>query len=69
MSNYIEVMDDIDGKTYRVHLDTKSLRTVKLDPMDEALLDDIEHGEPSKTPLADKLLGLETIVRRIEEQS
>lgn len=71
MSNYIEVSDDIDmtGRTYTIHLDNISLAKVKLNKFDQALFDDIEHDKPSKTPLADKLLGLETLVRRIEEQS
>ena len=71
MSNIIEFSDDIASgdRIYKVHLDQRSLATVKLDKFDRALLDDIENGEKSGTPIADKLLGLETLVRRIEEQS
>jgi hypothetical protein len=70
MSNYLEVQDDIGntGRTHKLHLDGTSLAMVNLDNLDRALLDDIDHGKPSKTPLADMLLGLETLVRRIEEQ-
>lgn len=41
---------------------------VKLDEHDRALLQDIEKGPVSDTPVADILMGLETLARRMEER-
>lgn len=66
---WIEVSEDFEknSKTYKVVISASDYTAAKLTPADYALLDDIENGEPSNTPLADQLLGLEMIVRRIEE--
>lgn len=68
-NTYIEVSEDFttNSKTYKVVVSASDYTSAKLSRADYALLDDIDHGEPSSTPLADKLLGLEMIVRRIEE--
>lgn len=66
---YLEYSDDVDGlgTTYRLHISKIDQAGLKLSRFDNALLDDIKNGPPSSTPIADKLLGLEMIVRRIEE--
>lgn len=66
---YIEVYDNVSdmSRTITVHIGRKDWMKAKLTKFDEALFDDIQNGEPSKTPLADQLLGLETLMRRIEE--
>lgn len=66
---YIEMSEDFEknSKTYMVVVSASDYTAAKLSAADYALLDDIENGEPSNTPIADKLLGLEMIVRRIEE--
>ena len=66
---HIEVSEDIESnsKVYKVVVSASDYTEAKLTQADYALLDDIDNGEPSSTPLADKLLGLEMIVRRIEE--
>ena len=68
---FLEVQDDIaqGGRTFKLYIPQEDFVTVKLDRFDQALLDDIDHGEPSNTPIADRLLGLETLVRRIEQQT
>lgn len=70
MSNTtLEMTEDFprNCKVYKITIDARDYTMAKLSPMDYALLEDIERGEPSSTPLADQLLGLEMIVRRIEE--
>lgn len=64
----LSVTDSIGGRTFTLHLTTTDLASVKLTQFDHALLNDIDNGPPSNTPIADKLLGVEMIVRRIEEQ-
>ena len=66
---YIEASEDIENnrKIYKVVVSASDFTDAKLTPGDYLLLDDIENGETSDTPLADQLLGLEMIVRRIEE--
>ncbi len=65
----VEWMDDVATGdrivNIRIAKADKSLAT--LTDFDQLLFDDIENGEPSNTPMADQLLGLETLVRRIEE--
>lgn len=71
-SSSIRFTENIDSRTFELRLDldisSADLASVNLSDFDRALLDDIENGIPSNTPIADKLLGLETLVRRIEEQ-
>lgn len=70
MSNTtLEYFEDFtrNCKVYTVTVDARDFTMAKLTPMDYALLEDIENGKPSDTPLADRLLGLGMIVRRIEE--
>jgi hypothetical protein len=66
---YLETSEDFENnsKVYRVVVSASDYTDAELSAADYALLDDIDHGEPSSTPIADKLLGLEMIVRRIEE--
>lgn len=66
-----EVQDYIpEGyRVYTLTIPSERLAQVNLSEFDQALLNDVEHGEPSSTPIADALLGLETLVKRIEEQS
>ena len=56
-----------DELIYELRIDGNELRDTKLHPFDRKLLADIEFGPSRGTPIADKLLGLETIARRIEE--
>lgn len=65
----IQVYEDYQSNStvYKITIPKYEYNMAKLSPIDYALLDDIDNGEPSSTPLADKLLGLEMIVRRIEE--
>lgn len=68
-ATYLEVQDDIGGTgmTYRMHISRVDYMMANFTEFDDALLHDIDHGKPSDTPMADLLLGLEMIVRRIEE--
>lgn len=61
--------DDVErGLTvYTLELSNHDFERANLTNFDRALLRDIEHGPESTTPIADQLLGLETIVSRIEE--
>lgn len=65
----LEVWEDfeLNNKVYKLTINAMDYTLAQLTDFDYALLHDIEYGKPSKTPIADKLLGLETIVRRIEE--
>lgn len=53
--------------TYTLEINAAEYIDANLTDFDYALIHDIEHGKPSNTPIADQLLGLETIARRIEE--
>ena len=66
---YIESYDDPSRTemVYTIHIAAKDYVTANFTKFDHLLFDDIDHGKSSDTPLADKLLGLETIVRRIEK--
>lgn len=52
---------------YTITITHEDYIRAKLTPFDYALLDDVDTGKPSNTPLADKLLALEVLMRRIEE--
>lgn len=67
--SYIEFSDDIPtgDRTIVIKLARADMQRVNLTKFDQMLFDDIQNGEPSNTPMADQLLGLETLVRRIEE--
>lgn len=52
---------------YEIRISDLDLIEVHLDKTDKRIIDDINRGEPSKTPIADILLGLELVIRRIEE--
>lgn len=54
---------------YKITIPMLNLVGVKLDHIDRALLDDINSGVASNTPVADVLLGLQTLVYRIEQQT
>lgn len=66
---WLEASDDIDGggRTYRLHIAYGDQIRAKYSEFDHALFHDVDHGPPSTTPIADRLLALETMVRRIEE--
>jgi hypothetical protein len=66
---YIEISEDVasNSKTCKIVISATDYTEAKLTNFDYALLEDIDHGKPSSTPIADQLLGLEMIVRRIEE--
>ena len=68
MSKY-EWYDDpaTGGRTIVIMLDKADIASAKLTKFDLMLFDDINNDNPSSTPLADQLIGLETLVRRIEE--
>lgn len=70
MSSTYEWTDDIatGDRIINIRLTKADMATAKLTRFDYALFDDIQNGEKSNTPLADQLLGLETLVRRIEEK-
>ncbi len=65
----LEYMDEFatGDRIINIRIAKHDAARAKLTPFDYALFDDIQNGEPSKTPMADQLLGLETLVRRIEE--
>lgn len=65
----IEFYDDpiSRDKVCEVVICAADAASLNLSQADKALLEDIDNGEPSNTPMADRLLGLELIVRRIEE--
>lgn len=73
MSTTLETHEDFERncKVYTITVDAYDYTTARLSErlsdLDYALLEDIDKGAPSTTPMADKLLGLEMIVRRIEE--
>lgn len=50
-----------------VEISDKDVMWADFTDFDFALWKDITDGPPSDTPLADRLLGLETLMRRIEE--
>jgi len=64
----LEWTDDIitGDRIIKICLAKTDLATAKFDRFDYALFDDIDNGEPSDTPMADILLGIETMMRRIE---
>lgn len=68
MKSYLECTDDFatGDRIIMIRLAKKEMAMAKLDSFDYALFDDIENGEPSNTPMADQLLGLETLVRKME---
>lgn len=68
MKSYFEWTDDVPtgDRIINIRLNKSEMAMAKLDNFDRLLLDDIGHGEPSNTPLADQLLGLETLVRKME---
>jgi len=61
----MEVTSDLDNMTirYTITISGSDWAKAKFYPMDRVLLDECERSER----LSDKLLGLETIVRRIEQ--
>ena len=67
--SYIEFMDDFPtgDRIINIKLTKRDLMKAKLTKWDYLLFDDIQNGKKSATPLADQILGLETLVRRIEE--
>lgn len=69
--SYIEYMNDIPtgDRVITIRLTRADMTSAKLTKFDYALFDDIQNGKPSNTPMADQLLGLETLVRRIEESA
>lgn len=69
MGSTFEWTDDIStgDRIINIRLTMSDMASAKLTPFDYALFDDIQNGEKSDTPMADQLLGLETLVRRIEE--
>lgn len=69
MSTELETYEDFEHncKVYKITISASDYTTAELTAFDYALLHDIDHGKPSDTPMADQLLGLEMIVRRIEE--
>lgn len=70
-SSYILQRDNMAGNELiiEIHISKVDYVAAKFTDLDHALLYDVEHGSPSNTPLADQLLALETIVKRIEEAS
>jgi len=65
-----EMTQDVLGgdRTYQLTLTEHDLAAVPLDSFDRLLLRDISEGRDQGTPIADALLGLETIAHRLEEQ-
>ena len=68
-TSYAEYTDDIStgNRIITIVLTRNDMMNAKLTKFDYALFDDIQNGEKSNTPMADQLIGLETLVRRIEE--
>jgi hypothetical protein len=58
---------DRDEYVYELRISGGELMRARLTDFDRALLHDIEHGPASGAPVADRLLGLEMLARRIEE--
>lgn len=50
-----------------IRIDLADVIQADFNPLDMALANDVFYGKPSETPLADKLLWLETLMRRVEE--
>jgi hypothetical protein len=67
--SYMEYTDNVPtgDRTIIIKITRADMQRAKLTDFDHALFNDIQNGEPSNTPMADQLLGLETLVRRIEE--
>lgn len=64
--------DDIINKSvkYTLEIGYRDFENLELTTFDRALIKDIEESEgTSDKPVADILLGLETIARRIEEKT
>lgn len=68
MESYLEWTDDVTtgDRLVRMRLKKREMAMAQLDGFDFMLFDDIKNGEPSDTPIADQLLGLETLVRKME---
>lgn len=68
MKSYYEWSDDVatGDRIIKIRLNKIEMASAKIDDFDRLLFDDIQNGEPSNTPLADQLLGLETLVRKME---
>lgn len=71
MTTKLTAQDSVNGleRVFTLRVNKAEWAAAKFDNFDLALIQDIEHGRPSETPLADELLGLETVVRRIEESA
>lgn len=69
MKTTLEWTEDIvsGAKVITLTIAKEDMFLVKLDNFDKALLNEINTDKNSK--ISDKLLGIETLVRRIEEQS
>ena len=69
MKSYLRWTDDFPtgDRVIEMRLVKSEMQAAVLDKFDHMLLDDIRYGEPSDTPIADQLLGLEMLVRRIEQ--
>jgi hypothetical protein len=68
MKSYLEWTDDVatGDRIINMRLMKNELAMAQLDRFDHLLFDDIKNGEPSDTPIADQILGLETLVRKME---
>lgn len=71
MSSRFEFTNDVvtGDRVINIRLTKADMVKAQLTKFDYALFDDIQNGEKSNTPMADQLLGLETLVRRIEEST
>lgn len=59
----IKYVNELGHHVYTLTFDEDELERIRLTPMDRALLRECEESDS----IADMLLGLETIARRIEE--
>lgn len=65
----IEFWEDFsnNSRVYKIVIARADYLLAEFSEFDLALLNDVDSGEPSSTPIADKLLALEMVARRIEE--
>ena len=69
MNSYYEWTDDVatGDRIINIRLNKSEMVKAQLDKFDHMLFDDIENGNrTSDTPMADQILGLETLVRKME---
>ncbi len=67
MSTRIELCRELDGSvTFRGRIERNDIERIRLDHFDRLLLDDCNRLESSA---ADRLLALEMIFRRLQEQT